>query len=114
MIRGWFDWLVLVPVLVLVRQHAVDWTNLVGVGITFQELENYIQQVVLWFPSCNPTLLTMPPPPPVLVRVVMQTCATAVALACGLLMHRDVRMNAYTLEASIDFESMLHEPCYNA
>ncbi|KAF1778224.1 Harbinger transposase-derived nuclease domain [Phytophthora cactorum] len=54
------------------------------------------------------------PSPPALAHLAMQTCATAVALACGFLMHRDVRINVYTLEDSIDFESVLHDPCYNA
>ncbi|KAE9361801.1 hypothetical protein PF008_g706 [Phytophthora fragariae] len=53
------------------------------------------------------------PPPIALMRLAMQTCATAVALTCGFLMHRDVRMNVYTLDASIDFESMLDDPTYN-
>ncbi|KAE9034421.1 hypothetical protein PR003_g8335 [Phytophthora rubi] len=49
-----------------------------------------------------------------IAALTVQTVVASVAFACNFMMHRSVRMNIFTLEPYVAFESMLYEECYNA
>ncbi|KAE8913700.1 hypothetical protein PF005_g15573 [Phytophthora fragariae] len=54
------------------------------------------------------------PSPPLVAVLALNTAAFSVALACAFMMRRNMRVNVCTIDASIDFESLMHDSCYDA